>query len=197
MHQSQVVVWAIVREFAKHAFDKQAFVTGGYPRDLHYGRHATDVDITIPLGDYDAAQAYAAAEGLCAALAGVGTRVEVSQAYDQASGDFNERIHILIQVHCQDGQEVDIMFHKAPDLEGVFATYDSNINQVWLKDGVPAWHAGHPPVECVGLKELTADRILRIHNIASQLGLPIVAESFTAKPDRVKHEDEYEDDFPF
>lgn len=182
MHQSQVVVWAIVQEFAKYAFDKQAFVTGGYPRDLHYGRKPTDVDITIPLGDYDASQAFAAAEGLCSALAGVGTRVEVSQAYDQANGDFNERIHILIQVHCQDGQEVDIMFHKADDLAGVFSTYDSNINQVWLKDGVPVWHAGGPPIECWAMKDLTAARIERIHQVAHEIGLPTVAESFTVKP---------------
>lgn len=191
MHQSQVAVWAIVREFAKHAFDKTAFVTGGYPRDLHYGRAPTDVDITIPIGDYDEAKAFAAAEYLCNALAGVGTTVSISQAYTSATADFDSRIHVLIEVRTQDGQEVDIMFSRSDDLEGVFAGYDSNINQVWLDSlGIPIWAAGHPPAECVALKELTADRILRVQNIASQIGLPIVAESFTVKPVR---ELDYED----
>lgn len=194
MHKSQQYVFQVVQQYAKSLFDRPAIITGGYPRDLHYGIPSSDVDITVPCGDIKPEFAFEAAVKLTEILASSGCRVEISQAYEQASGDFNERIHVLIQVHLTDGYEVDIMLHRANNLTHVFDTYDSNINQVWLNEaGEPVWHAGHPPTECLGLKDLTPERILRLHNIASRIGLPIVAESFSVKPSSI----ERDDIFPF
>lgn len=182
MNKGQAFVFQVVKLFAAQRFHKEAYITGGFPRDLHFGFKAADIDITIPVGDIEPEDAFDVGVKLCGILASSGCTTSISQAYGQAVGDFNERIHCLIQATLPDGEEVDIMLHRADDLDGVFETYDSNINQVYLDHyGAPVWYAGHAPTECRALKQLTPERIERLHHIALAYGLPVVEESFAVR----------------
>ena len=170
---------ADVEEFVKAYFpDSRVQIIGGYARDLFFGATPTDLDLTVPVGEQCPSRMFALTEMLALILARASCerRVEISQSYEAASGDFNERIHTLIQVHCADGTEVDIMFHRAHSVMEVWEAYDSNVNTVAIIDGQFVWKESPVPVRL--LKPLTEARAARLKQVAYTLGLEYDAESF-------------------
>lgn len=168
-----------VVEFVKAHFpDARVQIIGGYARDLFFGQTPKDLDLTVPVGEQCPSHMFELTEMLAAILsqAAPGRRVEISQAYESAAGDFNERIHTLLQVHCEDGTEVDVMFHRANSVMEVWDSYDSNVNTVMIEDGQFVWKESPVPVRL--LKPLTEARAARLKEVAVSLGLTYDDTSF-------------------
>ena len=166
----------VVNFVSEHFPHARVQMSGGYARDLFFGKTPKDLDLTVPVGEQNPEYMFRVSELLCDCLAKEGRSIEISQAYESATGDFNERIHTLIQIHCEDGSEVDIMFHRSECLFDVWTSYDSNVNKVSIHEGRFIWDEPPSPVRL--LKPVTVKRAERIREIAGELGLPVDEESF-------------------
>lgn len=174
MTNDQAVALAVVDAYTRRVFGVGSHVVGGYVRDVLFGVQPGDMDIGCCCGDRDPADMFAAAEGLVAALSPLTYHIEISQSYDNASGDFNDRVHILIQATLLSGGELDIIWYKDYSWHGVFEHYDSNINKCIMGAAREPfyWDSIELPKEVVTYKPLTTQRVKRLKEIAEHLGLP-------------------------
>ncbi|AWH15426.1 hypothetical protein [Aeromonas phage 25AhydR2PP] len=122
---------------------------GGAARDMLDGVEPKDFDLIIPRRafnrpTYDGAMEQAEAfdhmkdlmEDVCRAFPDCS--VEVYQAYDQSSGDFDERLLCAGSIHWN-GIQVDVLFSTAETLLEAIEGFDSDINQAFI-DGGHVYH---------------------------------------------------------
>lgn len=156
----------------------QARVMGGAARCLAYGVPVNDWDIVVLRGDLDHGTAFELAEEVCRTFHREfdNSTVAVTQAYEQASGDFDDRWLSLAQLEFNDsGTSVDILVAACHTWKEVIDGFDSNVNQCLLKeDGTPIYYYGKRPVALEFLKPITVARLIRLVDIAGQLGLKCI-----------------------
>jgi hypothetical protein len=156
----------------------EARVMGGAARCLAFGVPVNDWDIVVLRGDLDHGTAFELAEEVCRTfhMLHPDSTVAVTQAYEQASGDFDDRWLSLAQLEFHaDNVSVDILVAACHTWREVVDGFDSNINQCMLKeDGTPFYYYGERPVDIKFLKPITVARLCRIVDIAGQLGLKCV-----------------------
>ncbi|AEZ65028.1 nucleotidyltransferase [Aeromonas phage phiAS7] len=119
---------------------------GGAARDMLDAVEPKDYDLIIPRCSfnrpvYDGAMCTAEAfdhmsdmmKDLQLAL-GDGVQVEIYQAYDQSSGDFDERLLCAGTVKWH-GVQVDVLMSTSDTLLAALEGFDSDINQAYIKGG--------------------------------------------------------------
>lgn len=119
---------------------------GGAARDLRDEVEPKDYDLIIPRcafnrPGYDgvmcSAEAFDNMSGLMKDLQlalGDGAQVEIYQAYDQSSGDFDERLLCAGTVKWH-GVQVDVLMSTSDTLLDALEGFDSDINQAYIKGG--------------------------------------------------------------
>lgn len=197
------IIYDAISSYAEGALGYHTHLVGGYVRDTIFGHTPKDMDLLIPCGEsHSDSDMFEHAETLCQILSSVlraeklTSQVSIAQAYSTAQSDFNDRLHAVVQVNCEDGTKIDVLFSKAVRLSDALKAFDSNINQCFM--GIQMYWLGTQklPEEVRVLKEISQARAARLRVIADRLGLPVDEESFAkyTKPSPVTI---YDDEIPF
>lgn len=145
--------------------DDSIFLVGGYVRDVAAGVHPKDCDVAIlNTCDYTAEELFGIVSGVCLHARGVfDAYVEVYQAYQDATTDFNE--HILCGAKIIIGENTyDLLFFKHNNIEDVISTFDYNWNQQYIgANSSRYWIGRQHPLMATGnpLREGRADYMLK------------------------------------
>ena len=163
-------------------YDLKAYVAGGAARDIYYYKTPKDWDVVIPNNHrWDERDVFNMLEGVCYFVRAryPESKVNVSQAYDGANGDFDSRWLGIAQLEIEDGGKtlsVDILFARAPSIRMVLEGFDSNVNQCYL--GLISQHPMYPfgvPTDIRFLKPITTKRLNRLLSLSEELRLPVDA----------------------
>lgn len=125
---------------------------GGCVRDSQWGVLPKDYDAAWCIGpDYSDAEAFAIIETHAMAFRDLGTAVTIYMAYGQGfnleSGEmlqqevdrFTLAFYACIKVQMPNREEYDLLISRMDTVQGLVATHDCNINQVYLNcEGAPS-----------------------------------------------------------
>lgn len=151
---------------------------GGAARCLAHGAPVKDWDIVVLRGDLDHGTAFELAEEVCRTFHRMfdNSTVAVTQAYDSASTDFDDRWLALAQLEFHTHNvSVDLLVAQCHTWKEVIDGFDSNVNQCMVNDALThAFYYYLPrmlPDKLTFLKPITVERLLRLVDIAAELGL--------------------------
>ena len=151
---------------------------GGAARNLAFGIPPKDWDIVVLRSNLDHGTAFELAEDVCRTFhrAYPDSTVAVTQAYDSASTDFDDRWLSLSQLEFHERKvSVDVLVAACHTWREVIDGFDTTINQCLIgEDGVPRYYYGERPVDIKFLKPITVERLCRLVDIAGELNLKFV-----------------------
>lgn len=153
-----------------------AFVAGGAARNLHFGVPVNDWDIVVERGDLDEASTFRILEDLCLEFRTkypAECNASITQAYEDASNDFDDRWLGLAQLDYND-ISIDILVSQEPTIAKTLAKFDSNVNQCCIAGGWVIWFNDEPPVDIQFLKPITIERYTRLVKLSGELNLPLI-----------------------
>ena len=155
-----------------------AHIAGGAARNLKFCSPINDWDIVVESGGLCHAAAFELSADLCREFHALFplSSVAVTQAYDSAATDFDERWLALSQLEFlgENPVSVDVLISVYPTIRETLEHFDSNVNQCYL--GSETGNVYYPwgvPEKLKFLKPITVARYIRLVDIAKECGLLI------------------------
>ncbi|WWY65353.1 tRNA nucleotidyltransferase/poly(A) polymerase [Escherichia phage vB_EcoP_LHP] len=189
-------VQAVLNWFERNGY--VASVAGGAARNLQFGAKVNDWDIVVESGGLCHAGAFELSEDLCHEFHKRWplSTVQVTQAYDSAATDFDERWLALSQLEfLENNVSVDVLISTYPTIRETLEHFDSNVNQCYLsRETGNVYYPFGLPDALLFLKPITVARYVRLVDIAKEIGLPVKGQAVITDLDTLpKREDPTED----
>jgi len=188
-------VHAVINWFQRQGY--VACLAGGAARNLKFGLPVNDWDIVVEQGNLCHAGAFELSEDLCHEFhkRWPDSTVSVTQAYDSAATDFDERWLALSQLEFhKDNVSIDVLISIYPTIRETLAHFDSNVNQCYVGASDTIYYPFGYPESVKFLKPITVARYLRLTELAVQMGLPQEGKPEITDLDTIKREYDAKED---